>query len=164
MSGLLGPASVASVTPASSCWPRDRPSATGRPVTRLARAVRLAFAFLTVFPLGSGDGEVTDADLAASRFAYPLVGGAIGLLLAGLSEALARIGTDRPWPRSCSWPRGSRSRGGCTSTAWPTPPTACSSGEAPRVGWPRCATRTSAASASRPWCSRCWAGSPPWRS
>jgi adenosylcobinamide-GDP ribazoletransferase len=58
---------------------------------RAARALRLAFAFLTVLPLRSRDGQVTEADLAASRFAYPLVGLAIGLVLAGLSEALARL-------------------------------------------------------------------------
>jgi adenosylcobinamide-GDP ribazoletransferase len=62
-------------------------------VTGLARAVRLAFAFLTVLPLRSWDGAITDADLAASRFAYPLVGGAIGLALALLSEAMTRLGT-----------------------------------------------------------------------
>jgi adenosylcobinamide-GDP ribazoletransferase len=62
-------------------------------MTRLVRAIGLAFAFLTVLPVRSRDGAITDADLAASRFAYPLVGGAIGLALALLSEALARLGT-----------------------------------------------------------------------
>ena len=54
----------------------------------VARAFRLAVAFLTVIPVRLGDGEVTEADLAASRFAYPVVGIAIGLMLAAWSEAL----------------------------------------------------------------------------
>jgi adenosylcobinamide-GDP ribazoletransferase len=65
-------------------------------MTRLTRAVRLAFAFLTVLPLRSGDDEVTAADLAASRSAYPVVGGAIGLALAGLSALLSGLGTPGP--------------------------------------------------------------------
>lgn len=65
-------------------------------MTHFTRAVRLAFAFLTVLPVRSGDAEVTDADLAASRFAFPLVGGVIGLALAGLSAILSRLGTPGP--------------------------------------------------------------------
>src|SRR6185312_5689789 len=34
----------------------------------------------------------TERELAASRFAYPLVGLAIGLIVAGLSDVLARLG------------------------------------------------------------------------
>jgi adenosylcobinamide-GDP ribazoletransferase len=60
-------------------------------MTRALRAVRLALAFLTVLPLRFRDGEIHDADLAASRLAYPLVGALIGLVLLGLSSALARL-------------------------------------------------------------------------
>ncbi|MBV8676845.1 MAG: adenosylcobinamide-GDP ribazoletransferase [Planctomycetaceae bacterium] len=60
----------------------------------VARAFRLAVAFLTVIPVRLGEGEVTEADLAASRFAYPAVGIAIGLVLAGWSEALRLWGID----------------------------------------------------------------------
>ena len=60
----------------------------------VARAFRLAVAFLTVIPVRLGDGEVTEADLAVSRFAYPVVGIAIGLVLAAWSEALRLWGID----------------------------------------------------------------------
>jgi adenosylcobinamide-GDP ribazoletransferase len=49
------------------------------------RSLRLAVAFLTVVPLPGGDGAITEANLARSRFAYPIVGALIGLALAGLS-------------------------------------------------------------------------------
>ncbi len=61
-------------------------------LTRVGRALKLALAFLTIVPVRIGDDEATDDDLAASRFAYPIVGAAIGLLLAALSAGLARIG------------------------------------------------------------------------
>jgi adenosylcobinamide-GDP ribazoletransferase len=56
------------------------------------RAVRLAVAFLTILPVRFRDGAIRPADLAASRFAYPVVGGAIGLALAALSLGLDRLG------------------------------------------------------------------------
>ncbi len=59
---------------------------------RAFRAVRLAFAFLTVVPIPARDDEVDPASLADARFAYPLVGLAIGLALAGLAVALGRMG------------------------------------------------------------------------
>lgn len=57
------------------------------------RAARLAIAFLTIIPIRSRGGAIRPADLAASRFAYPAVGGAIGLALAALSSGLDRLGT-----------------------------------------------------------------------
>ncbi len=63
---------------------------------RFLRAIRLALAFLTVIPQRFREREVGDADLAASRFAYPFVGAALGLVLAGLSEALRLYGTGPP--------------------------------------------------------------------
>lgn len=59
-------------------------------VTRFARAGKLALAFLTTVPVRAGGEPISDADLAASRFAYPVVGGAIGLALAVLSWGLGR--------------------------------------------------------------------------
>lgn len=59
---------------------------------RAFRAVRLALAFLTVVRVPIRDGEVTPAGLAEARFAYPVAGLAIGLVLATLSEALRRAG------------------------------------------------------------------------
>lgn len=56
------------------------------------RALKLAAAFLTVVPVPFAAGEVSDADLARSRYAFPLVGAVIGLALAVLSGALARAG------------------------------------------------------------------------
>jgi adenosylcobinamide-GDP ribazoletransferase len=73
------------------------------PLARAARATRLALAFLTIVPLapraGAGGGDQAEndreleADLAASRFAYPLVGLLLGLVLAALSAGLDRLGT-----------------------------------------------------------------------
>jgi adenosylcobinamide-GDP ribazoletransferase len=60
------------------------------------KAFRLALAFLTVLPVRVRDEELTEADLAASRFAFPLVGGLIGLVLAGLSLGLQRAGVAPP--------------------------------------------------------------------
>jgi adenosylcobinamide-GDP ribazoletransferase len=51
------------------------------------RALRVALEFLTIIPVGWG-GAATSADVAAARYAFPVVGVAIGLILAGLSEAL----------------------------------------------------------------------------
>lgn len=68
------------------------------PLARAGRAIRLALAFLTIVPLappaGAGDQDESEleADLAASRFAYPLVGLLLGLLLAALSSGLDRLG------------------------------------------------------------------------
>jgi adenosylcobinamide-GDP ribazoletransferase len=55
---------------------------------RLLRALRVALEFLTVIPLRLG-GAATPADMAAARYAFPVVGVAIGLALAALSEALS---------------------------------------------------------------------------
>lgn len=60
----------------------------GQTRARVVRAGKLALAFLTIVPVRFRDSEVSDADLAASRFGYPLVGAAIGLVLAGLSAWL----------------------------------------------------------------------------
>lgn len=60
-------------------------------VARVRCASRLAFGFLTVIPVPI-NGDETEADLAASRFAYPVVGAAIGVILAALSEVLWRGG------------------------------------------------------------------------
>lgn len=61
-------------------------------MTRALRAIRLAMAFLTILPVPIRDGEATPERLADARFAYPLVGGLIGLALAALSEALRALG------------------------------------------------------------------------
>jgi adenosylcobinamide-GDP ribazoletransferase len=47
--------------------------------------------FLTIIPVRFREGEVSAADLAASRFAYPVVGGGIGLGSAALSLGLDRL-------------------------------------------------------------------------
>jgi len=62
-------------------------------MTNILRTLKLAFAFLTIVPLGSHDAEPSETDLAFSRYAYPVVGLAIGLVLAGLSELLGRFGS-----------------------------------------------------------------------
>jgi adenosylcobinamide-GDP ribazoletransferase len=49
----------------------------------------VALAFLTAIPTRLRDDEVNEADVAASRYAFPVVGLAIGLLLAALSLALS---------------------------------------------------------------------------
>lgn len=56
------------------------------------RAMRLALAFLTIVPVRFPDGAPTERDLAASRVAFPFVGVLIGLILAGLSQALTLAG------------------------------------------------------------------------
>lgn len=61
---------------------------------RALRATRLALAFLTVVPLRWTGDEPDGDDLAASRFAYPVVGAVIGLVLAAASEVLRRGGVD----------------------------------------------------------------------
>ncbi|GAC1470157.1 MAG: adenosylcobinamide-GDP ribazoletransferase [Isosphaeraceae bacterium] len=71
--------------------PFDR-RATGSSLDQGIRALKLALSFLTVIPIRFSRDEVSEADLAASRYAYPLAGGAFGLVLAGLSWGLSRIG------------------------------------------------------------------------
>ena len=61
-------------------------------MTRALRAFRLAMAFLTIIPIPLRDDEATPSRLADARFAYPIVGALIGLVMAGLSEALRAIG------------------------------------------------------------------------
>lgn len=56
------------------------------------RAFRLALSFLTIIPVGLGEDETSDAELAASRFAFPVAGAAIGLVLASVSLGLSRWG------------------------------------------------------------------------
>jgi adenosylcobinamide-GDP ribazoletransferase len=56
---------------------------------RVLRAVRVALAFLTIIPTRFRDGAPTEADVAASRYAFPVIGVAIGLVLAALSVALS---------------------------------------------------------------------------
>jgi adenosylcobinamide-GDP ribazoletransferase len=56
------------------------------------RVLRLALAFLTILPIGSEQGEASHAQIAAARYAFPVVGGLIGLALAALSWGLARAG------------------------------------------------------------------------
>jgi adenosylcobinamide-GDP ribazoletransferase len=63
----------------------------GDPSTRARalRALRVALQFLTIIPVGSGDDETTEADMAAARYAFPIIGLAIGLVLALISLALS---------------------------------------------------------------------------
>jgi len=68
------------------------PSPNPSPFHRAWRAFRLALAFLTLIPVRIGDHEATESDLAASRYAYPWVGAAIGLSLAAASLGLAHLG------------------------------------------------------------------------
>lgn len=63
-------------------------------LTRAFRAARLALAFLTVIPQRMAATEPLETDLAASRFAYPLVGLGLGLALAAASAALERAGVE----------------------------------------------------------------------
>src|SRR4051794_36025511 len=56
---------------------------------RVLRALRVALAFLTIIPERFRAGAVTEADMAAARYAFPAVGLAIGLVLAALSGALS---------------------------------------------------------------------------
>src|SRR4051794_19681190 len=65
-------------------------------MSRPIRAFRAALAFLTILPVRFRPGEPSAEDLAASRVAYPIVGAGIGLVLAGLSLGLDRVGVARP--------------------------------------------------------------------
>jgi adenosylcobinamide-GDP ribazoletransferase len=56
------------------------------------RALRVALAFLTVIPVRFRAGEPTPADMAAARYAFPVIGVAIGLALALLSLGLGAAG------------------------------------------------------------------------
>jgi adenosylcobinamide-GDP ribazoletransferase len=58
---------------------------------RAWRASRAAVAFLTILPIRFTPREPDPSDLAASRFAYPLVGAAMGLILALISLGLDRL-------------------------------------------------------------------------
>lgn len=62
------------------------------PAERVAAAVAVAFAFLTILPTWLLARDTTDEDVKASRFAYPVVGITLGLLLAGLSWFFQRAG------------------------------------------------------------------------
>ena len=53
------------------------------------RALRVALTLLTIVPARSRDAPATEADVAAARYAFPVVGLAIGLVLAALSAALS---------------------------------------------------------------------------
>jgi adenosylcobinamide-GDP ribazoletransferase len=59
-------------------------------MTRAVQALRLACGFLTIVPIAPRDRPATDAELADSRYAFPVVGLAIGLVLLFLSDALGR--------------------------------------------------------------------------
>lgn len=72
--------------------PPSRPDPEKSPAERALAAVALAFAFLTVVPTGPLARDATEEDVKASRFAYPVVGIVLGLLLAGLSGFLQRSG------------------------------------------------------------------------
>jgi adenosylcobinamide-GDP ribazoletransferase len=58
---------------------------------RILRALRVAVQFLTIIPVPPrfSGGEATEADVAAARYAFPVVGLGIGVALAGLSGALS---------------------------------------------------------------------------
>lgn len=81
--------------------PEIEPTAPEPPTTpersylaRGLRAIRLALAFLTVIPQRGAAFEPLESDLAASRFAYPLIGLGLGLALAAASAALQWMGVD----------------------------------------------------------------------
>ena len=63
------------------------------------KALRLAASLLTVIPMPLEADEATDADVARSRWAYPIVGMVIGLGLGGLSFLLSsqRVGGATFW-------------------------------------------------------------------
>ena len=63
------------------------------PAERAIRAIRVAFSLLTILPTRLG--EISDQDLAESRFAFPVVGIGVGLLLAALSQLLGRLGVSQ---------------------------------------------------------------------
>ncbi|MDR3637059.1 MAG: adenosylcobinamide-GDP ribazoletransferase [Isosphaeraceae bacterium] len=66
------------------------------PAERAAVAVALAFAFLTVIPTWPLSRKISDQDVEASRFAFPLVGVVLGLVLAILSGLFERSGIAPP--------------------------------------------------------------------
>ncbi|MFC7613749.1 adenosylcobinamide-GDP ribazoletransferase [Actinokineospora soli] len=84
--------------------------------------MRLAFSWLTVLPL-----HVAEVDGRAARRAIaaaPVVGVALGLVVAGLLWTAHLVGLPRCWrvssrSRCWRWPRAA-----CTSTGSPTPRTA----------------------------------------
>jgi adenosylcobinamide-GDP ribazoletransferase len=59
---------------------------------RALRAGRVAVAFLTIVPVRFSPDEPTEADVAAARYAFPIVGLAIGAVLALLSAGLSAAG------------------------------------------------------------------------
>ncbi len=59
---------------------------------RFVRLVRLAIGGLTTLPAGRFRQPVSERDLAASRFAFPLVGAYLGLILAAVQVVLERWG------------------------------------------------------------------------
>ncbi len=65
-------------------------------MNRALKLFRLALSSLTMIPIRFGPGEVTVADLAASRHAFLAVGLAIGLMMAALSLTLDRLGAPGP--------------------------------------------------------------------
>jgi adenosylcobinamide-GDP ribazoletransferase len=58
---------------------------------RVLRALRVALEFLTVIPVPArfGGGAATEADVSAARYAFPIVGAGIGVLLALVSAGLS---------------------------------------------------------------------------
>ncbi len=61
------------------------------------RALALAFAFLTIIPVRFAGKAPTDGELEASRYGFPCVGLAIGLLIAAFSALLNAVGAPL-WP------------------------------------------------------------------
>lgn len=56
-------------------------------------AIRLAVASLTIWPVRLTESDWSPASLAASRYAYPLVGAVLGVVLAVASTGLSRVHT-----------------------------------------------------------------------
>jgi len=61
---------------------------------RLLRALRVAVSFLTIIPVRFRPDEPGEADVAEARYAFPVVGLAIGLVLALFSGALSGVRAD----------------------------------------------------------------------
>ncbi len=109
-----------------------------------AQGGRAALGLLTILPVGSA--PVGPAALRAAPAWFPLVGGLVGALAAGIwalvEPALGSAYATGSRSRSRPLPRAA-----CTTTASPTRLTASARAAMPRGGSRRCATRGSALSA-----------------